>query len=414
MKKKRFLHLFAIVVLISMGLHACKKGGKASIDTPTKPVAATVLATVETGQPTAITTTTATANGTVVDKGSSSVTEQGVVWGLKTNPTLADNKAGVSMITGAGFFTCLLTKLSPGTKYYLRAFAVSNAGIAYGNEISFTSTTVADATFNFQPMFIVGATVAAADIEVLSEGGAAVTERGICYAIVPNPTLANSKVAHGKAGTGKFRIQLPSLSPKTKYYARAYAINSKGVSYSDEVSFNTIEKGKITYTFNKSANPTSDELQAYARLQVAVDSAVWYLSNYTSATKHIYLNYVSGVPTADANNEGWMRFGTNSSYQNLRTMLHEMNHTLGTGTTGWWTGKIVGGKFQGQNVNDLLKKITADQSAQLNGDTQHWWPYGLNQNSEVSSSWDFVYNCIIIEAMRRDGLPTATSGAFNP
>ncbi|MNR30625.1 hypothetical protein D3C85_1480910 [compost metagenome] len=91
-----------------------------------------------------------------------------------------------------------------------------------------------------------------------------------------------------------------------------------------------------------------------------------------------------------------------------------MNHTLGTGTSTWWTGKIVGGKYQGTHVNELLKKIqNSSVDVKLSGDSQHWWPYGLNQNSEVSSSWDYVYNCLIIEAMRKDGM-TAYSGAYTP
>ncbi|MGN7783820.1 hypothetical protein ACTJIJ_04810 [Niabella sp. 22666] len=142
-------------------------------------------------------------------------------------------------------------------------------------------------------------------------------------------------------------------------------------------------------------------------MQIAIDSAVWYVNNYTSAVKHVWINYVPGVSTADANNEGWMRFGTGEGYQNLRTMLHELNHTFGTGTTSWWTGKIVGGKYQGNFANELLNKIQKSTGVQLSGDTQHWWPYGLNQNSEVTSSWDYVFNCLLIEQMRKDGLSAA-------
>ncbi|MNO01000.1 hypothetical protein D3C81_2210300 [compost metagenome] len=61
----------------------------------------------------------------------------------------------------------------------------------------------------------------------------------------------------------------------------------------------------------------------------------------------------------------------------------------------------------------MLKLINSDQNAVLSGDSQHWWPYGLNQNSEVSSSWDYVYNCLIIEAMRKDGM-TSHSGSYTP
>lgn len=117
------------------------------------------------------------------------------------------------------------------------------------------------------------------------------------------------------------------------------------------------------------------------------------------------------MPTADANNEGWMRFAPNSSFQNIKTMLHEMNHTLGTGTSSCCTSKIVGGKFQGQHKNELLQKIQKSVIAvQLGSDTQHWWPFGLNQNSEIILTWHYLYNSILIEAMRKDGLATP-SGA---
>ncbi|MGE7287158.1 hypothetical protein [Pedobacter suwonensis] len=218
---------------------------------------------------------------------------------------------------------------------------------------------------------------------------------------------------HSNKGLGKFRVSLKDLTPKTTYYARAYAINAKGVSYSSEVIFKTIAKGNFTYTFNKSQNPGAEELAAYSRLQVAIDSAAWYFNNYTSVTKHVYLNYVDGVPTADANNQGWMRFGTNSSYQNLRTMLHEGSHTLGTGTSSWWWNTLVNGKLQAPSVTAILRLITNDSTAQLSGDSQHYWPYGLNQNSEVTTSWDFAYTCLIIEAMRKDGL-TEFSGTYTP
>jgi len=371
-----------------------------------------VLPTVQTAQITNITTIGAVGGGTTLTNGSSAVTDRGLVLGLKTQPTIADTKFGTTSVTGSGTFTSELRDLKPNTTYYLRAFATNKTGTGYGNEITFVTNSIGNATFNVTPLFIVGATVATCDIEITNDGGDQVTERGLVYGLLENPTITNNKLKHANAGLGKYRLMMKDLVEKSNYHVRAYAINAKGVSYSDDLTFKTIPKGKITYTFNKATNPNAEQLAAYARLQVAIDSAVWYLSNYTSAIKHVWLNYEVGTPTADANNEGWMRFGSNSSYQNLRTMLHEMNHTLGTGTTDWWKGKIVGGKFQGQHTNDLLNKIQNSNGAQLSGDTQHWWPFGLNQNSEVTSSWDYVYNCILIEAMRKDGL--THSGPYNP
>lgn len=407
---------YLICLALSTALFTnCKKGNTATTPTVTNPVSTTIVApTVKTLEISRITTIGASGGGNTTANGGSSIIDRGLVFGLNPSPTINDTKIGTTSVTGSGDFTSELSGLKPSTKYYVRAFASNKVATGYGNEISFTTTSIGSATFNFSPMFIVGATLASCDIEVLGDGGDQVTERGLVWGLTENPTVNDNKVKHGNSGTGKYRLTIKNLTERTNYHVRAYAINAKGVSYSEDVGFKTIGKGKITYTFNKEANPNADQLAAYARLQLAVDSAVWYLSNYTSATKHIYLNYVEGVPTADANNEGWMRFGSNSGYHNIRTMLHEMNHTLGTGTTGWWTAAVVGGKFQGANTNALLNKIQKSTGVSLSGDTQHWWPYGLNQNSEVTSSWDYVYNCLLIEAMRKDGLPTSTSGAYIP
>lgn len=268
-------------------------------------------------------------------------------------------------------------------------------------------------TFTLKPIFIIGSTRASVDVSVAVNGGSAITERGICWGTASNPTIANNKVLDGGVGAGNYRANITGLTELTTYHVRAYTLSADGVSYSEDQSFTTIRKGNVTYTFNKASNPTAEQQAAYARLQIAIDSAVWYANNYTSAVKHVWVNYDPAVATADANNEGWMRFGANTSYQNLRTMLHEMNHTFGTGTTSWWWNTAIsGGKYQPVNANSVLKLITGDTTAQISGDSTHWWPYGLNYNSEVSSSWDYVYNCLIIEAMRKDGLPAA--GAYNP
>lgn len=84
-------------------------------------------------------------------------------------------------------------------------------------------------------------TSAVAGGNVTSDGGASVTERGVVYSTSSNPTTASNKVASG-SGTGAFTCNLTGLQPNTTYYVRAYAVNSKGTSYGEEVSFTTNEK----------------------------------------------------------------------------------------------------------------------------------------------------------------------------
>jgi len=75
---------------------------------------------------------------------------------------------------------------------------------------------------------------------ITSNGGSAITERGVVYSISNNPTTANTKVLASSAGSGSYSVTIPGLNPATLYYVRAYAINSGGTSYGDNVRLNTL------------------------------------------------------------------------------------------------------------------------------------------------------------------------------
>jgi hypothetical protein len=75
--------------------------------------------------------------------------------------------------------------------------------------------------------------------EVTTEGGAAVTERGICYSTSQNPTIADTHTSDG-SGTGTFVSDITGLAQNTVYYAKAYATNSIGTGYGEEVMVTTI------------------------------------------------------------------------------------------------------------------------------------------------------------------------------
>jgi hypothetical protein len=80
---------------------------------------------------------------------------------------------------------------------------------------------------------------------VLSDGGAPVTARGVCWSTSPNPTLANSVTTNGN-GSGIFSSSLTGLSTATTYYVKAYAINSAGTAYGNEVNFTTLCGSSLT------------------------------------------------------------------------------------------------------------------------------------------------------------------------
>jgi hypothetical protein len=66
--------------------------------------------------------------------------------------------------------------------------------------------------------------------------------RGVCWNTTSSPTTADSHTTDG-TGTGTFISYLTGLTPNTLYYIRAYATNSVGTAYGNEVSFTTLLPG---------------------------------------------------------------------------------------------------------------------------------------------------------------------------
>lgn len=122
----------------------------------------TSLPTITTSIATDITAVSANCGGNLLKEGTSPVTVRGICWSTSQNPDTTANKTIVGK--GSGIFTAKLISLAPNTKYYARAYAVNAAGIAYGNEISFstlelTAGTVIDIDGNIYHSVIIGTQV---------------------------------------------------------------------------------------------------------------------------------------------------------------------------------------------------------------------------------------------------------------
>ena len=74
---------------------------------------------------------------------------------------------------------------------------------------------------------------------VINNGGAKVDLRGFCFGTAHNPTIDNSAVHYGRGDPENFTKSIPSLVPDTYYHVRAFAMNSEGISYGNEVHFRT-------------------------------------------------------------------------------------------------------------------------------------------------------------------------------
>ena len=159
--------------------------------------------------------------------------------------------------------------------------------------------------------------------------------------------------------------------------------------------------GNVEYHLNKSANPTQDEQEAYKLITAAMDSAVFLYNKYSDLSKHIEVYYSTGVPTAEASSNGDLRFGKDRNYMFVGTAMHEMAHTMGMGTTSEYQKMFKDGVFQGEKAQKVLKEIDGPDAV-LKGDSQHFWPYGLNYKSEVHSEQDLINHVKVVNAMYQD------------
>jgi uncharacterized protein (TIGR02145 family) len=178
-----------------------------------------------------ITASSANSGGTVTSTGGAAITTQGVCWNTTANPTTANSFTTNGTQTP---FTSNLTGLTPGTTYYVRAYATNSAGTSYGNELSFTAAAIAP-TVTTTAINSITASSANSGGTVTSTGGAALTAVGVCWSTTTNPTTANSITYDGI--TTPFSSNMIGLTSGTTYYVRAYATNSAGTSYGNELSF---------------------------------------------------------------------------------------------------------------------------------------------------------------------------------
>ena len=194
------------------------------------------LPEVTTTQPTNVASTAFTCGGTVVAMNSATLTARGVCWNTTGNPTVADSHTTDG--TAAGSFTSSVTGLECGTTYYVRAYATNSTGTGYGEEyeVATLAPTVPDVAtlsatlYNGLNIIVVS--------EVSVENCEPISSRGICYSTSPNPTISDLLTAHAM-GLGVLNDTVTGLNTGTTYYVRAYATNSLGTAYGEELSVTT-------------------------------------------------------------------------------------------------------------------------------------------------------------------------------
>jgi hypothetical protein len=291
-------------------------------------------------------------------------------------------------------------------KQLFMALVMAMSGIA---------SNAADVKVSTDTRFARGATMAFARITV----SGTVSEKGVCWGTTPTPSAAVNKVTATISTSGDFAggvYWLKNLTPSTKYYMRAYAISGTDTVYGNAVKFYTIPKGTMSYYLREG---DSDD-GARARIDAAMATAVNWWNNLTSIQGlQFNVGYNSGTPTADCSYGGYIRVGPTQSYQAVGTMLHEMLHGVGVGTYNnvWRNGNIRSngdrGYWLGDRTTEVVRFLTNNAGARLNGDNTHMWPFGINgAHEDTHADQLYIGNSLICQALGEDGLPYSDGSGF--
>ena len=185
----------------------------------------------------AVTSTSATTGGNITNDRGSAVTARGVCWSVNQSPTVKDSLTTDG--TGSGTFTSSVSKLTPGKTYYFRAYATNGIGTSYGNQVT-TTTTALLPKLSTTSASSITATTAISGGNITNDGGSSVTARGVCWGTTNGPNITGNKTSDN-VGTGSFTSSLTGLTAGATYYVRAYATNTAGTGYGNEVSFSAVQ-----------------------------------------------------------------------------------------------------------------------------------------------------------------------------
>ena len=222
--------------------------------------------------------------------------ERGVCWGLELNPIRKVPAEG----TEIGNYTVTIEGLDPNTDYHVRAYAINEKGIAYGEDLPFR-TTDGKPTVTTSGITEITSTSAKGGGNVTDQGYSPVTERGICWSTSHEPMATGNHATSG-TGTGSFICEMTDLTPNQTYYVRAYATNSEGTAYGDEVDFMAMEGLPSVETVDVTNVTTSSAKVNYkvnieGGLEVDEHGVCWSESNTIPTINDHYVSGGNGTGT---------------------------------------------------------------------------------------------------------------------
>src|ERR1035437_2935469 len=370
------------------------------------PASVVSLATLTTNAITSISTTFATSGGVISNDGNGAITAKGVCWNISGSPTTSDSHTSDG--TTSAPFTSSITGLTAGQTYHVRAYATNSAGPAYGNEVVFTTlASLSTPTLVTNAVTNISNTTATGNGTISAWGGSPITDRGICWSTSHSPTLetAIDFNSSGAGGEGTFTAPIGGLSLGTTYYVRAYATNSTGTSYGNEVteiSFTTPNPQPDVYKIVKLGGTPGVDCN-YTTITDAFNAVP---SGYTG---HWFIYVQEGTyyekPLLAAGKINVVLIGQNRDRTILTYDDYAGKNTISNGTNTSYSVAIDAADFQAQNItfqntaNAYAPGSHATQAVALrtNGDRQSYYNCKMLGYQDTYYTWggsgpDRIYN----------------------
>ena len=205
-----------------------------------------VAATVLTSEEVASTAYQLTFNATVPDDGGYPITQYGFVYASHSSPTLSDSKESFTNNTLRDIteFSASVDNPAAETTYYVRAYAVTRVGIAFGNVVRFrTSAAGIPKNVSIDTPYNISKNSVMLRANVSQLGGANIIEAGFVYSDAtdsPTTTTGTKVVASESGNFNSFSQEINYLTPAKTYYVRAFVTNRAGTTYSEAKVFHTL------------------------------------------------------------------------------------------------------------------------------------------------------------------------------
>lgn len=195
----------------------------------------------------------------------------------------------------------VINGLTGGTTYHIGVYAVNgngrSANFSSTGLVQTQATNAALSTLTTTALSAITTTTANSGGDISSDGGSAVTARGIVWNTIINPVLPGLGSTSNGTGIGSFTSNITALTPETNYHVRAYATNTAGTAYGNNISFYTLSNPPDVQATNLVGNPLSS-----TSIELAWDAADFPASGATVQGYVLLRANAPAMPTFVSNN----------------------------------------------------------------------------------------------------------------